>query len=65
MPRAPQRWRLGRLTIITSVARAAPDGYTLLMASTELFKQKTGTSFLAIPYKSSGESVKRANIQPE
>ena len=56
---------------LVEYAKARPNDVTdassapLFLLATELFKQKTGTSFLAIPYKSSGESVKRANIQPE
>jgi tripartite-type tricarboxylate transporter receptor subunit TctC len=44
-------------------AKARPDNVTyassapLFLLATELFKQKTGTNFLPIPYKSSGESA--------
>jgi len=44
-------------------ARAHPNEVTyassapLFLLATELFKQKTGTTFVAIPYKSSGESA--------
>lgn len=44
-------------------AKARPNEVTyassapLFLLATELFKQKTGTNFLAIPYKSSGESA--------
>jgi tripartite-type tricarboxylate transporter receptor subunit TctC len=44
-------------------AKARPNEVTyassapLFQLATELFKQKTGTNFLAVPYKSSGEST--------
>ncbi len=44
-------------------AKARPNDVTyassapLFQLATELFKQKTGTNFLAVPYKSSGEST--------
>ncbi|MBV7482624.1 tripartite tricarboxylate transporter substrate binding protein [Bordetella sp. BOR01] len=48
---------------LVAYAKARPDEVTyassapLFQLATELFKQKTGTEFLAIPYKSSGEST--------
>jgi tripartite-type tricarboxylate transporter receptor subunit TctC len=48
---------------LVEYAKARPNDVTyassapLFQLATELFKQKTGTSFLAIPYKSSGEST--------
>ena len=48
---------------LVEYARAHPKEVTyassspLFQLATELFKQKTGTAFLAIPYKSSGEST--------
>ena len=48
---------------LVEYAKARPNDVTdtssapLFLLATELFKQKTGTSFLAIPYKSSGEST--------
>jgi tripartite-type tricarboxylate transporter receptor subunit TctC len=48
---------------LVDYAKAHPNEVTyassapLFQLATELFKQKTGTSFLAVPYKSSGEST--------
>ncbi|NML44266.1 tripartite tricarboxylate transporter substrate binding protein [Ramlibacter sp. G-1-2-2] len=48
---------------LVDYAKAHPNEVTyassapLFQLATELFKQKTGTNFLAIPYKSSGEST--------
>ncbi|GAA4322387.1 tripartite tricarboxylate transporter substrate binding protein [Pigmentiphaga soli] len=48
---------------LVAYAKANPDkvsyasSASLFQLATELFKQKTGTRFLAIPYKSSGEST--------
>ena len=48
---------------LVDYAKARPDAVTyassapLFLLATELFKQKTGTNFLLIPYKSSGESA--------
>lgn len=48
---------------LVAYAKARPNDVTyassapLFLLATELFKQKTGTNFLAIPYKSSGEST--------
>lgn len=48
---------------LIAYAKAHPNGVTyaqsgpLFQLATELFKQKTDTNFLAIPYKSSGEST--------
>lgn len=48
---------------LVDYAKAKPNEVTyassapLFLLATELFKQKTGTQFLAIPYKSSGEST--------
>lgn len=48
---------------LVQYAKAHPNDVTyassapLFQLATELFKQKTGTNFLAIPYKSSGEST--------
>ena len=48
---------------LVDYAKARPNDVTyassapLFQLATELFKQKTGTNFLAIPYKSSGEST--------
>ena len=48
---------------LIAYAKAKPNDVTyassaaLFLLATELFKQKTGTNFLSIPYKSSGEST--------
>ena len=48
---------------LVDYAKARPNEVTyassapLFQLATELFKQKTGTNFLAVPYKSSGEST--------
>ena len=48
---------------LVAYAKANPEKVSyassaaLFQLATELFKQKTGTRFLAIPYKSSGESI--------
>jgi tripartite-type tricarboxylate transporter receptor subunit TctC len=48
---------------LVAYAKAHPGELTyassapLFLLATELFKQKTGTNFLLIPYKSSGESI--------
>jgi tripartite-type tricarboxylate transporter receptor subunit TctC len=48
---------------LIAYAKARPNDVTyassgpLFLLATELFKEKTGTNFLAIPYKSSGEST--------
>jgi tripartite-type tricarboxylate transporter receptor subunit TctC len=48
---------------LVAYAKAHPNEVTyassapLFQLATELFKQKTGTEFLAVPYKSSGEST--------
>ena len=50
---------------LVDYAKARPDEVTyassapLFLLATELFKQKTGTNFLLVPYKSSGESADR------